>query len=146
MGMNVLMHAWDTLTKRMREVEWVSGAAKVSLASLLSGEDQVLGYLGTADADSEYETVGAGVSTPQVLGATGAVGDYLGTLIITVATAATAQVQIKDGSDTAITVLPNSPGGGIGVYVVKIGLRSRTGAWQVTTGAGSTVIAKGLFA
>lgn len=139
------VHGIDTSTRKLSEIGATDKALWVYLKSLLSGEDQVLGFLGTADADTEYETVGASASN-QVLGATGAVGDLLGTLIITVNTAATAQVQIKDGSDAAITILPNSPGGGIGVYVVKIGLRSRTGAWQVTTGAGSTVIAKGLFA
>jgi len=92
----------------------------------------------------EYETVAASQTT-QALGATGALGDYLDRLIIVVATAATAAVSIKDGSDTAISIFPNSPGGGIGTYVLPIGMRSRTGAWQVTTGAGASVIAVGNF-
>lgn len=98
----------------------------------------------TSGSLGEYETVAAS-QTAQALGATGAVGDYLEGLIIVVATAATAQVQIKDGSDSAITVFPNSPGGGVGTYPVPIGLKSRTGAWQITTGAGSSVIAVGNF-
>lgn len=106
--------------------------------------DELLGALGIIDADYYYETVAAG-QTNQVLGGTGAIGDYLGSLICVVSTAATAQVQIKDGADTAITVFPNSPGGGVGTYVLKIGLKSRAGAWQVTTGAGVAVIAKGSF-
>lgn len=91
-----------------------------------------------------YETVAAGQSD-QVIGGTGAAGDYLEHLVITVATAASAQVQIKDGSGSAYTVLPNSPGGGIGVYVVPIKACSTSGAWKVTTGAGSTVLAAGHF-
>lgn len=92
----------------------------------------------------DYETVAAG-QTDQVLGVTGAVGDFLHRLIIVVATAATAQVQIKDGSGPAITVLPNSPGGGVGTYVIELNIVSTSGAWKVTTGAGVSVIAIGRF-
>lgn len=91
-----------------------------------------------------YETVAAGQTT-QAIGTNGATGDYLEGLTITVGTAATAQVQIKDGADTAYTVFPNSPGGGVGTYYVPIKACSRAGAWQVTTGAGSTVLASGHF-
>lgn len=91
-----------------------------------------------------YETVAAGQTT-QALGGTGAKGDYLNYVICTVGTAATAQVQIKDGSGTAYTILPNSPGGGIGVYVIPIKACSQVGAWQITTGAGVTVLASGMF-
>lgn len=91
-----------------------------------------------------YETVAAGQSD-QALGASGAKGDYLESLIITVGTAATAAVSIKDGSGSSIPIMPNSPGGGIGVYVVPIKACSASGAWSVTTGAGSTVVGVGHF-
>ena len=93
----------------------------------------------------DYETVAVS-QTDQVLGANGAIGDVIERLIIVVATAATAAVSIKDGGGSAISIMPNSPGGGIGAYVVPLGLRSLAGAWKVTTGAGSTVIAVGRFA
>jgi hypothetical protein len=114
------------------------------LRVLLAGESQPLGLMFTADGGTEYETVAASQTT-QALGAVGGVGDLLSRLICVVTTAATAQVQIKDGADTAITVFPNSPGGGVGTYTIPIGLISRTGAWQVTTGAGVAVIACGNF-
>jgi hypothetical protein len=91
-----------------------------------------------------YETVAAG-QTDQALGANGALGDYIERLVITVGTAATAAVSIKDGAGSAIPIMPNSPGGGVGVYVVDIGACSADGAWSVTTGAGSTVVAVGMF-
>jgi hypothetical protein len=94
--------------------------------------------------NEHYETVAASQSD-QALGAAGAAGDYLDTLVITVGTAATAAVSIKDGGGAAIPVMPNSPGGGVGVYTVNIGAKSRNGAWKVTTGAGSTVVATGNF-
>lgn len=96
------------------------------------------------DSEGDYETVAASQSD-QALGAAGAAGDWLQRLIIVVATAATAQVQIKDGSGSAITVFPNSPGGGVGTYTIEVGMKSVSGAWKVTTGAGSSVIAVGDF-
>lgn len=91
-----------------------------------------------------YETVAAS-QTDQVLGAAGAIGDYLARLVLVVSTAATAAVSIKDGSGGSIAVFPNSPGGGVGTYVVELGLRSLSGAWKVTTGAGVAAIAVGRF-
>lgn len=98
----------------------------------------------TIAGGSQYEPVAASASA-QALGATGATGDYLECLVCVVATAATSQVQIKDGSDTAITVLPNAVGAGVGTYTVPIGLISRTGAWQINTAAGVSVLATGKF-
>lgn len=92
---------------------------------------------------SHYETIAAS-QTAQVLGAAGAAGDFLDTLTLVVSTAATAAVSILDGS-TSIAVFPNSPGGGIGTYVLPVKLRSKGGPWKVTTGAGVAVIASGTF-
>ena len=97
--------------------------------------------------NTDYETVAAS-QTDQVLGPVGAQGDVLERLIITVGTAATAAVSIKDGNGSSIPILPNNPGGGVGVYVVPIGARcvaATTPGWKVTTGAGSTVVAVGRF-
>lgn len=92
------------------------------------------------DFNTMYETVAASQSD-QVLGVTGASGDLLERLIVTVATAASGTVSIKDGSGSAIPITAaNTP---IGVYSVEIGARSSAGAWKVTTGAGATVIAVG---
>lgn len=92
---------------------------------------------------SQYETVAAS-QTGQVLGATGATGDYIRSLVCVVSTAATAQVTLLDGA-TSIVVLPNLPGGGIGTYTIPLGLYSVSGAWSVTTGAGVAVIGIGSF-
>ena len=100
-----------------------------------------------ADSEGDYETVAAS-QTDQILGATGAKDDWLARLICVVTTAATAQVQIKDGNGSAITVLPNSPGGGIGTYVIEVGAKAvnaTTPGWKVTTGAGVAVLGVGSF-
>ena len=94
-----------------------------------------------------YEHVAVS-QTAQVLGTTGAVGDYLHRLICTVSTAATSVVQIVDGTGTGIlthTILPNAVGGGIGVYNIELNTVSANGAWKVTTGAGVEVMAVGIF-
>ena len=116
----------------------------VSIESLLYGEDQDLDSLRVINGGFQYETVAAS-QTNQVLGATGAAGDFLDKLICVVSTAATSQVQIKDGTGTAITILPNNVGSGVGTVVINVGLKSTTGSWQITTGAGVSVIATGLF-
>ena len=95
----------------------------------------------------QYEHVAAS-SSAQVLGTTGAVGDYLHRIICTVTTAATGNVLIVDGTGAGIlthTVVPASQGGGIGVYNVEINAVSANGAWKITTGAGVEVMAVGIF-
>ena len=90
-----------------------------------------------------YETVAAS-QTGQVLGTAGAKGDYLHRLIISVVTATTAGVTIIDGS-TSIVILTGSATVIPGIYSVELNLASASGAWSVTTGAGATVVAIGIF-
>lgn len=68
-------------------------------------------------------------------------GSYIEHLICIVNTPATSQVQIKDGSGTVREILPNAVAGGVGTYILPIGITSKLGAWQVSTAAGVTVIA-----
>ncbi|KVC81395.1 hypothetical protein WI75_08570 [Burkholderia ubonensis] len=77
--------------------------------------------------------------------ASGSIADYIENLVCVVSTAATSQVQLQDGSGAAFTVFPNSPGGGIGTYVIRVAMKSNSGSWKVTTGAGVSVIATGAF-
>jgi hypothetical protein len=97
---------------------------------------------------TQYETVAASQSN-QLLGpaAAGRKGHYLHRLIITVATAATSTVSFKDGSDgSAIPVMAANTA--IGSYSVDIGIRcsnETNPGFYVTTGAGVTVVAVGIF-
>jgi len=99
----------------------------------MSGVNQPYAY--------NYETVAAS-QTAQVLGGTGAIGDYLHRLIITDVTGSTGTVTILDGSTSIPVMTSNS---GTGVYNIECNMRSKTGPWKVTTGAGATVIAVGIF-
>jgi hypothetical protein len=95
----------------------------------------------------QYEHVAAS-SSAQVLGTTGAIGDYIHRLVCTVTTALTSTVQIVDGTGAGIlthTVLPAAVGGGIGVYNIELNAVSANGAWKITTGAGVEVMAIGIF-
>jgi hypothetical protein len=99
-----------------------------------------------AQVDSLYEAVAAS-QTAQALGTVGALGDILTGLLIIPATTSPGAVSIKDGADAAITVFA---GGATSVsnlapIPVPLGITSRTGAWQVTTGANVSVVAVGKF-
>ena len=101
----------------------------------MSGVQRDYGY--------QYETVAASQTT-QMLGASGAAGDYLHRLIVTVNTAATSTVTLTDGA-TAIPIVPALIGSGVGVVDIELNMASLTSGWKVTTGAGVTVVAVGQF-
>jgi len=88
-----------------------------------------------------YETVAAS-QTAQVLGQSGAVGDTIIRLIVTVNTALTSTVTILDNA-TSIAIMPATTP--VGVYSIDLGVQSVSGPWKVTTGAGATVVAVGNF-
>lgn len=93
-----------------------------------------------------YETVAASQSN-QILGATGAVGDYLARLIIVPATTTPGAVSIVDGNGASITVFA---GGTVDVkpIPVEIGMKTvnaTTPGWKVTTGTNVSVIGVGRF-
>ena len=101
----------------------------------MSGVQRGYGY--------QYETVAASQTT-QMLGSSGAAGDYLHRLIVTVNTAATSTVTLTDGV-TAIAIVPANVGSGVGVLDIELNMASLTSGWKVTTGAGVSVVAVGLF-
>jgi hypothetical protein len=93
-----------------------------------------------------YETVAAS-QTDQVLGGTGAAGDYLDGVLIVPATTSPGAVQIQDGSGTEITIFT---GGASSVsnlvpFMVPVGACSRSGAWSLTTGSNVSAIGIGMF-
>lgn len=138
----------DTLTASEVSADGDNVAAKATnkgqlhtYTELSSGTNNI-GYVGGTD----YETVAAS-ATNQALGATGATGDYLGQVLIIPATTSPGAVSIKDGGGATIPVFP---GGAASVatlipFPVPLGIRSLSGAWQVTTGANVSAIAAGRF-
>lgn len=117
-------------------------AAAASLASTLT----VSGTVSITDiSQAEYETVAAS-QTAQVLGATGAAGDYISGLLVIPATTSPGNVLLLDNA-TSITVFT---GGASSVsnlvpFFIPLGMKSVSGAWKVTTGANVSVIGVGNF-
>ncbi len=119
----------------------------VALADNATGADiaTLLGAI-AALTGSEYETVAAG-SDEQVLGAAGAAGDLLTSLLVVPASTSPGAITIKDGAGTAITVFA---GGADSIatlhpFPIPLGIRSAAGPWRVTTGANVSVVAAGNF-
>ncbi len=93
----------------------------------------------------EYETVAAG-QTAQVLGPTGAVGDYIRGILIIPGTTSPGAIALLDDS-TSITIFT---GGATSVsnlvpFFIPLGLISVNGAWKLTTGSNVSCIAIGDF-
>lgn len=97
------------------------------------------------DCRGDYEAVAAS-QTAQILGATGAVGDKIRRVVVTVATSASGTCSIKDGDGTDIPLTAaNTP---IGVYTIALNMKAKnatTPGWKLTTGAGATAVGIGDF-
>ena len=90
----------------------------------------------------QYETVAASASS-QVLGGTGAIGDYLHRIIVTITTSGSnGVVSLVDGS-TTIALCTN--GIALGTYSFEINAVSQTTGWKVTTGSAATAVGVGVF-
>lgn len=90
----------------------------------------------------QYEAVAAS-QTDQVLGGTGAAGDYVHRLVINVITVASAGVTLTDGA--AAIVLSTATSAVLGPISLELNMAAVTGPWMITTGAGATVVAVGIF-
>ena len=123
-----------TPTWKITRLHNTAGAAQVTLNTLLSGEDQTNDVL-KVEAQFNYETVAAS-QTAQVLGSTGAAGDYLHSVIVTTSTGT---VTVLDNA-TTVAVIPAASTG-----VWPINAVSESGAWKITTAASTTCTAIGRF-
>ena len=118
-----------------------AGALRMTLDRRLHIEHASLTNLGAG----EYETVAAS-QTAQVIGLTGAAGDYIVGILVIPATTSPGQVLLLDGA-TSITVFV---GGASSVsdlvpFFIPLGMKCTGAAWKITTGANVSVIASGNF-
>jgi hypothetical protein len=122
-------------------------AAASSRPVALSTEDlSALSLTSLTAVMSKYETVAAS-QTDQVIGPTGATGDYLAGVLIVPATTSPGAVSIKDGAGSAITIFT---GGATSVsnlvpFYVPLGIKTVSGAVKITTGSSVSAIAVGAF-
>lgn len=132
--------------------EWDDGAAKSAVTVIGDGAGGMLGtdaaplHATLKDISSgEYETV-AESQTAQVIGATGAIGDYISGILVVPATTSPGNVLLLDDA-TSITVFT---GGASSVsnlvpFFIPLGLKSVSGAWSVTTGGDVSCVVSGNF-
>lgn len=98
-----------------------------------------------AAGPAQYETVAAS-QTAQVIGATGATGDFISHLLVIPASTSPGAVTLLDGA-TSITVFAGgaSSVSNLAPFSIPLGMKSVSGAWKITTGAAVSVIAVGTF-
>lgn len=94
---------------------------------------------------TEYETVAAS-QTAQALGATGATGDYIAGVLVIPTTVSPGVVTLLDNA----TSIPVFAGGASSLsnlvpFFIPLGIKSVSGAWKLTTGAGLSCIGIGNF-
>ena len=90
----------------------------------------------------QYETVAAS-QTSQVLGGTGAAGDFLHRIVVNVTATATSAFSLIDGSTTILSVANSVLANG--QYTYEFNMASQNGAWKITTGAGVVIVGIGTF-
>jgi hypothetical protein len=124
--------------------------SKLSLGADGAAVDAIAGHGGittavqrVVQAGYEYETVAAS-QTAQVIGATGAAGDYLKGLLVIPATTGAGLVTILDNA-ISIPVYISGTLVDLKPFFIPLELISVSGAWKVTTGANVSVIAIGKF-
>lgn len=98
---------------------------------------------GALNAGGEYETVAAG-QTAQVLGATGATGDYLSHVVLQPAAVAAGTTTILDNATVIFTYTAGTLGD-LRPIIVPINAFSVSGAWKITTGANMAATGFGNF-
>jgi hypothetical protein len=101
------------------------------------------------NAGSTYETIAAS-QTGQVLGGSGAIGDYLSHCVIYPTTTTPGVVTVFDDASAAGSNVIAFPGGASSVsnlapIAIPVGAVSVTGEWRVTTGANLVVTCYGKF-
>lgn len=117
------------------------GSDGTDRSNLLPISNTVLTNLGAGD----YETVAAS-QTAQVLGASGAAGDYISGILVTPADLNPGNVLLLDNA-TSITVFAGGTDSvsNLVPFFIPLGMVSASGAWKITTGASVSCIGIGNF-
>lgn len=98
------------------------------------------------DGRTTYEIVAASQTT-QTIGDVGFKGNVLQRVIIIPTSTTPGVVSIKDGANTAIQIFDGGVNSVLDLkpIVVELGIKSTSGAWQITTGASVRALAVGEF-
>ncbi len=113
-------------------------------ASLAEGGDGRTVPVNVADSQfSEYEPVAAS-QTGQVIGDVGAIGDYIDHIVVIPATLAAGSIALLDGA-TSYSIFVAGTLSNLVPFAVPLGIKSKFGAWSITTGANVSCLAAGKF-
>ena len=131
----------DTLPSLPAGTNNIGDVDIASMPAIPAGVNNI-GHVGGTD----YEAVAAS-STNQIMGATGALGDFLSHITVVPTSVNPGVVQIKDGGNAAITVFAGGTGSitTLHPFTIMIGAKTTNGTWQITTGANLSCIVFGDF-
>lgn len=149
--------ALDLVSTRIDALALLVDTLETLIASTNTKADTQIGHLSsiaTSSADTtpvdikyipsnaEYELVAAS-ATDQIMGATGAVGDYLSNILVVPLTAAPGTITLKDGT---VTVAVFTPPASLTPFNIPIQLLSvQAGGWKLSTGVNLSLVATGNF-
>lgn len=147
-----IMDDWDESDRA--KVNVIVGQAGIAAGSGTNGATVPRVTIATDDIVSsrlndalvgDYETVAAS-QTAQVLGPTGAAGDFISGILVIPATTSPGNVLLLDNA-TSITVFTGGTASVTNLvpFLIPLGMRSASGAWKLTTGANVSCIGIGNF-
>lgn len=123
-------------------------AASTTTGTITAHLRAIRDALTSANAVLEYETVPASASA-QVLGATGAVGDYFEGMLVVPTTTSPGAITIRDGAaGEIITIFAGGILPSVIPFYVPLGFSAATPTnpgWRVTTGLNVTAVPSGNF-
>lgn len=138
---------WKQISASIQSLVTALGSTAFDLGVGTGGTRTLRVAVDSSQTDgAEYETVAAS-QTNQVMGATGAAGDFLSHVIVSPGTAGCGVVTILDNATTIVAFA----GGGTTAlsnlipFIIPVGITSTSGAWKITTGANVTCVAVGNF-
>lgn len=134
-----------TVMQVIKQISASIQAAATSLAGTLTVSGVVTNTHLTNFGSGEYETVAA-AATAQVLGPSGATGDYISGVLVIPATTSPGNVLLLDNA-TSITIFTggSSSVSNLVPFFIPLGMISVSGAWKLTTGSNVSCIGIGNF-
>ena len=151
--------AGDTAIAADEVVDGTLGTVKIQYVKLvdgtLGGTTKIMGTSRAQPADAglvvrqvpcAYETVGPNVGTPQILGGTGATGDYIEGILVQPITTSAGTITLFDNV-TSTELFTGGSGSLLDLkpFYIPLGIVSASGPWKLGTGANVRCIAIGRF-
>lgn len=136
--------ATGSISAKLRAIATALGVTALDLGQGTGGSRTIRVAVDSAQLDgTKYEKV-AESQTAQVLGATGATGDYISHVIITPQDTTVGEVTLLDNA-ISIPLMAAGTLSNTAPIQLQLGMLSVSGAWKITTGVDVDVLAVGNF-